>query len=335
LILGDDASSDVQVGLTSFGGSSCQTTPTVYTRLSGFEEWIKERVCDRDGAPFWCDGSSGPGPSTPDPPAPPPSPNNNNFNAGCFAGSNEVVVEDRGIVKVRNLSIGDRVQVGNGVFEPIYSFGHLHHTKLSSFFEVETHDAKIRLTSEHLLFTADRGAIPVAHLRVDDVLELESKRGTVTAIRTVQEQGLYAPFTPSGKIIVNGFVASSYVAIDEDASEHIEVLGIPMSYHTLCHALELPHRVACHYLGSCKSETYTTEEGLSTWISGFYEVARWFLALNWILRSTFLFFVCFVAAIFSAIEFVILSPLLTGTAVLLAAAGGSIRVGQVATTNKE
>jgi hypothetical protein len=35
----------------------------------------------------------------------------------------------------------------------------------------------------------------------------------VESIHSFQERGLYAPFTPSGKLVVNDILASSYIAI--------------------------------------------------------------------------------------------------------------------------
>jgi len=56
IVLGKDPSSDVQVGIISFGASECSTGSTVYSRVSGYENWIKERVCIGDNNPDWCNG---------------------------------------------------------------------------------------------------------------------------------------------------------------------------------------------------------------------------------------------------------------------------------------
>merc|ERR1712232_702264 len=62
--------------------------------------------------------------------------------------------------------------------------------------------------------------------------------------------GLYAPFTPSGTIMVNNVLVSSFID-----------LQLPTSTTTmqwLAHMGEFPHRVMCYYSGYnyCQGETY-------------------------------------------------------------------------------
>jgi len=45
IFLGRKPSDDIQVGIISFGSSECSTGSTVYSRVSGYENWIKQRVC--------------------------------------------------------------------------------------------------------------------------------------------------------------------------------------------------------------------------------------------------------------------------------------------------
>jgi hypothetical protein len=42
----------------------------------------------------------------------------------CFSGSSTVQVHKKGQVALSPVQIGDLVHVGNGKYEPVYSFGH-------------------------------------------------------------------------------------------------------------------------------------------------------------------------------------------------------------------
>jgi len=56
ILQNDDAI--IQVGIISFGAPECSRGITAYTRISGYENWIKKRVCTRhdiDIFPEWCD----------------------------------------------------------------------------------------------------------------------------------------------------------------------------------------------------------------------------------------------------------------------------------------
>ena len=57
----------------------------------------------------------------------------------------------------------------------------------------------------------------------------------ITTIRTVKRKGVYAPFTTSGMLVVNGYIVSSYVALFNDA----DILYSVQKY--LAHALQFPH----------------------------------------------------------------------------------------------
>mmetsp|Transcript_7882 Transcript_7882/g.12053 ORF Transcript_7882/g.12053 Transcript_7882/m.12053 type:complete len:283 (+) Transcript_7882:104-952(+) len=57
VLQGNDPSFDIQVGIISFGSAECSTGSTVYSRVSGYETWIKQEVCIRERHPHWCNGT--------------------------------------------------------------------------------------------------------------------------------------------------------------------------------------------------------------------------------------------------------------------------------------
>jgi hypothetical protein len=209
----------------------------------------------------------------------------------CFSGSTTVHIMGRGTVELKHVRIGDMVQIGSNQFEPIYSFGHYFPGGFScDFIEMHTTSAssqivsKLEISRDHLLFTAQGGVVPASHIKVGDRLLYLGVEGdvyvTVTRIKPTShvDSGFFAPFTPSGKILVNGGIqASSFISFENKAS--LRILGIEFSYHWLAHMFEFPHRAICHYLGQCFQERYS-EDGVSTWVSVPLAVAQWLSNLD-------------------------------------------------------
>jgi len=175
----------------------------------------------------------------------------------CFPGDALVEVQGESFVPMNQLQIGDFVRVdAKGTYEPIYSFGHLHPTRKAEFieFRTTTNMKPLRMTAKHLIYEQRQGLfIPASNVKVGDILVSSAgdEGVTVTSIRKVQASGLYAPFTPSGTIMVNNVLVSSF--IDLQLSTSISTT----SMQWLAHMGEFPHRVMCYYSGfDCQGETY-------------------------------------------------------------------------------
>jgi len=189
----------------------------------------------------------------------------------CFSGSAMVDSLGKGPIPMKDLQIGDEIAVGNGRYEPVYSFGHYHPTAQSKdFVQLTTKDnGSMKVSEEHLVFVQEDGAkkaVTAGSLQKGDRLIVDdAATAVITSVQksvTIRD-GLYAPFTPSGTFLVNDhFLVSSFIGGYDQKSEGLNVLGIPFSFQWMSHAFEFPHRVVCHYLGSCPNETYDAD-GLS------------------------------------------------------------------------
>lgn len=83
----------------------------------------------------------------------------------------------------------------------------------------------------------------------------------VIHIDTVKRSGTFAPFTPTGDIVVSGLVASNYATIYNE-----QMVGFPVSFHWMAHAFKGVHRMACRVnYNWCKNEAYTVD-GISKWV---------------------------------------------------------------------
>jgi len=211
----------------------------------------------------------------------------------CFSGSAMVDVQYKGQIKMEELQIGDNIAVGGGKYEPVYSFGHrAPFAKSNDFVEITTNTGSVKVSKEHLLFVEEdetTKAVAAGSLEKGDQLVLDGADTVSTkSVRTISiNDGLYAPFTPSGKYLVNGkFVASSFISF-ENEREGLTVGGVPFSFQWMSHSFEFPHRVVCHYLGQCKGETYdanglsdgwaTIPLGFITWVFNLGSIAKTFV----------------------------------------------------------
>eukprot|EP00546_Thalassionema_frauenfeldii_P022020 CAMPEP_0178899412 /NCGR_PEP_ID=MMETSP0786-20121207/2886_1 /TAXON_ID=186022 /ORGANISM="Thalassionema frauenfeldii, Strain CCMP 1798" /LENGTH=385 /DNA_ID=CAMNT_0020570267 /DNA_START=427 /DNA_END=1581 /DNA_ORIENTATION=+ len=253
--------SDVQVGIVSAGAPKCSTSLTVYTRVSAYKDWLKARVCGRRYPPDWCheegaldgifanlNGETQNGQQ------------DTRISTGCFSGSSIVKVKGTGDTLMADLDIGDMVHVGNNVYEPIYSFGHRVQTARVNMLQVKTNASAIRLTPDHLLYTYPNGPLRASQITIGDlVLDGESKVAIVESVQNITEYGLFNPFTPSGRIVVNNMLSSNYIAFGHKNALHLGKLAL--NYHLLAHAAVAPLRIACYHMGTCKDETYS-EDGI-------------------------------------------------------------------------
>eukprot|EP00547_Thalassionema_nitzschioides_P004641 CAMPEP_0194214556 /NCGR_PEP_ID=MMETSP0156-20130528/15809_1 /TAXON_ID=33649 /ORGANISM="Thalassionema nitzschioides, Strain L26-B" /LENGTH=425 /DNA_ID=CAMNT_0038942839 /DNA_START=67 /DNA_END=1341 /DNA_ORIENTATION=- len=208
-------------------------------------------------------------------------------NIFCFPGTTMVHVQDRGMVEIRNVKIGDFIATTStdDVFERVYSFGHYEPTAAKAkVLEIHTSSSKkaaLQISHAHLVFVAPGKAVPASSLAIGDRLLVSSSSesyAAITSLKTVttSNSGLYAPFTPSGKFLVNdGIVVSSYVTLDSSTTQTMQFGWISISHHWIAHLFQAPHRLVCHHFGSCPNETYT--DGISTFVHGPMKAALWIL----------------------------------------------------------
>jgi Hint module len=191
----------------------------------------------------------------------------------CFSGDSLVQVLAKGRVRMKDLILGDKVHVGNNVFEPVYSFGHRNSDVKADYIRVRTERSTIVISEDHMIFSDLGNAIAARLLKVGDkLLHGSGDILTVQDIAVISAEGAYAPFTPSGKIVVNDVVASSFVAFGNGST--MKLAGFRFSFHWLAHTFETPHRFYCTYISNCKSEAYN-DEGISYWVDIPHQIAVW------------------------------------------------------------
>mmetsp|Transcript_27104 Transcript_27104/g.45180 ORF Transcript_27104/g.45180 Transcript_27104/m.45180 type:complete len:551 (+) Transcript_27104:90-1742(+) len=241
----------------------------------------------------------------------------------CFPGNAVVHVQDKGLVRIDTLVIGDLVQVANDRFEPVYSFGHKNPSYKYNFLEIATSDSNstpLVISPDHMIATPNDGFVPAVHLEVGEFVlgGADGSKVQILAIKDVKAQGAFAPFTPSGTLIVNGILASSFIAVEYTS---LNLVGVEFSWQWMAHTFEFPHRVACHYLGRrCPDETYD-DAGMSSWVSAPLEAGHWVLKQKGAVRNILLGLSVVVLIIFAAMEqaLMLVYPLATALWITMAA----------------
>ena len=154
------------------------------------------------------------------------------FAKACFSGSTLVTVKNMGTVTMDNLQLGDLIMTANGRYEPVYSFGHRAESMVAEYLQFLP--SNLEVSADHMVFVVTRDgnsrALPAAFVKVGDQL---MHGETVTEIMRVHRKGLYAPFTPSGTLVVNGVGVSSYIALQASESLTIGSISTGLSFQFL------------------------------------------------------------------------------------------------------
>lgn len=139
----------------------------------------------------------------------------------CFPGEAIVHTAARGAVKLHTVQPGELVLVedaGAISFAPILDFLHKMHENGGEYIELVHEQGRVRITKNHIIFVAGpHGRIdkPAGAVHLGEKL-LAVVNGTIVAssvirIRhTIAANGMFAPLTHAGTIVVDGVVASNY-----------------------------------------------------------------------------------------------------------------------------
>lgn len=150
---------------------------------------------------------------------------------------------------MENLQLGDKVLVGNGEYSQVYTFLHRDATMAADFLRIAVATGSVlEVTPKHLLYRFNHEIVTASTVKVgDDLLGPNGDALKVKNIETVSMDGVYAPATHSGTLVVSGVVGSSFPAVVSFMSAQVQ--------HSLFHGFFAPHRLYCQMLG-CTKETY-------------------------------------------------------------------------------
>ena len=155
----------------------------------------------------------------------------------CFSGSSLLTLPDGSHKSLADIQIGEHVLVDHQhTYEPLLSFIHAKHDGVFSFLAIQVQSTKsnrtstIHISPNHLIFDYDSSKAKFAgKLHVGDRLQFvdhdEIVPATIMDIKLTKQEGYYAPLTASGKIVIDGIVASNYATVSNHDLAH-KVMGV-------------------------------------------------------------------------------------------------------------
>jgi len=215
----------------------------------------------------------------------------------CFSGETTLQVKEKGMIKMKDLQLGDQVLVdkNDNYYEPVYSFGHRKDDMMGTYLRLLP--SELELSSDHMVFVASnnqKAPIPASMIQVGDVLSDGTRVEAI--VPSIRRKGVYAPFTPSGTLLVNGVLVSNYIAfqpsstlnISDGSSSSNSSWKTPFTFQWLAHAFNAPHRLWWRW--NCPSTTTTTSvkscydnnyhessnrDGISIWVETPLQFVHW------------------------------------------------------------
>lgn len=204
---------------------------------------------------------------------------------------------------MKNLHVGNRILTGKATYEPIYAFGHQNQEKIEVFIQLFTKGGVLEVTADHMLY---KNAMPhpvrADSVNVGDVLAGNNEQ--VSKIAKVQRNGIYAPLTTGGTLVVDGVIVSSYVSFQEGASAYIKLRNgavTSLSQHDYAHVGLSPLRLACRVVSSSFCVDYT-DDGMPSYVNVAVKLNLWIHQQNIFVQASVLLTVMALAGACFAME---------------------------------
>lgn len=138
----------------------------------------------------------------------------------CFPGSSMVTLEDGSSVRMRDIKMGQVIQVSESDVSKVYFFSHRSRGRLATFVHITTASGhSISMTEGHYLY-ANGGLRAAGSVVVGDRLRTVIGASKVVQVQLKEEYGVFAPHTMQGDVVVDGIVVSTYTTAVHPAVAH-------------------------------------------------------------------------------------------------------------------
>lgn len=154
----------------------------------------------------------------------------------CFPGTAIVVLENGMRKMMRDVQVGDRVQVGDGEYSDVFMFTHRSSHVMRSFvtIRVDQESIKLHVTPDHLIYVRGLRLISARNIRAGDEIVLGTFRtANVTRIEHTVLSGLFNPHTIHGDIVVDGVLTSTYTECVQPSIAHAALWLLRNTYRVL------------------------------------------------------------------------------------------------------
>ena len=142
------------------------------------------------------------------------------IDTSCFSANTLVIVKDKGIIPMIEVRTGDWVLGANNEWVQIVTWMHRDTTAVAEFTVIIFESGNVTLSEDHFIFIESEDGniveIPAGKVQPGNILiGKDGERIIVENIDTIiYDDGIYAPVTSSGDIIVDGVLASCFVEVD-------------------------------------------------------------------------------------------------------------------------
>ncbi|KAK6182573.1 hypothetical protein SNE40_010227 [Patella caerulea] len=136
----------------------------------------------------------------------------------CFPANTQVYTKD-GIKYIEDVQVGDLIHDGEG-FSEVWVYAHYDITTAVIYYHIQTEKNTILISEEHFLDVKDPNQASTISKMANQVTTddcLINKIGMPEKILKIEKKeglGMFAPFTLSGKILVNEIRASCYAVVE-------------------------------------------------------------------------------------------------------------------------
>ncbi|OWF43690.1 sonic hedgehog protein A-like [Mizuhopecten yessoensis] len=207
---------------------------------------------------------------------------------GCFTGKGTVQTPDRGRVFVSDIKVGDQVLAmtkdGTLQFSDVITFLDRDEKRNGLFFTLLTSDERtITLTDKHLIYTSpsNQTTLHSFQARYADTVKIGHyvliaenteviKPSKIIDIKIGLQDGVYAPLTAEGSIVVDDVVASCYGVINSELIAHV-VFAPTRLLHTISQHISLP------WTQTHSNGTHRQQEGVNWYADFLYTIGKYLL----------------------------------------------------------
>ena len=168
---------------------------------------------------------------------------------GCFPGTSRVRIEDGRLLPLSQVALGDRVlsfddSTGNLRYDDVISFLHRCEagTRNTTFVQISVvGGASIALTGDHLIYVSNTASADDIRprfagkvVRGDYVFYANSSAVVVREVVGVDvihvEEGLNAPLTSTGNIVIDDVISSCYAEVTSHRLAHLAMAPVRLAY---------------------------------------------------------------------------------------------------------
>jgi len=242
----------------------------------------------------------------------------------CFSGNSMVQVEGQGAIPISQLSIGDSVKTENGAYEQVYSLAHKNEKANAEFLRIFTDQTikPLEISDHHMVLKANGESVPSKTIVPGDFLLHESgSHARVTKVTRTTSVGQYAPFTMSGKIVVDGIISSTFVSLQGTSNLMIGNIDTGLSHQFIAQSFSAPHRALCRvFMNVCKDGETQNDHGISNTVAWYKYFADSMLNMHPFFLALSLAMLSPVLSLFIAIEWVVTDPIGAGLAMFFTSA---------------